>query len=385
MLKVTTRYLASNFIPPFIIGFIFFVAFLITFYMFRVISLIVNKGVDVATVLGMISNLSVSFFPMAAPLAIFFATIYTLGKLSEDSEIIAMRSFGLTKFKIYLPFFVVSFLIGVVINSLSSVYIPIANANFKNTIVKLTSRGMLTSIKAGQFFTDIPGATLFAESVNEEGDNFEDVFLHVKNKNADGQQIIFAKKGSLVKLYADNWHAPSLRLHLSDGNIIKLDQKGAEIEKVLFQEYDFPIFNADFTMTSLNKDSMKTNAELVVAIKERKAEYLSNTTRDEAAKKEAAKAITKGEIEYSSRLMPLPQIVLFVFLGFTLGIKKGRGKGTNNTVRAIGSILGFYALYFFLISLSLRGTIPSVLVVLVPLLFLFSIATYYYRKLDWIG
>jgi lipopolysaccharide export system permease protein len=103
MLKVTTRYLASSFIPPFILGFIFFVAFLITFYMFRIIGLIITKGIDVLTVLTMVINLSVSFFPMAAPLAAFFATIYTLNKLSEDSEIIAMRSFGISKIKIFLP------------------------------------------------------------------------------------------------------------------------------------------------------------------------------------------------------------------------------------------------------------------------------------------
>ena len=130
MLKVTTRYLAANFIPPFMIGFVFFVAFLITFYMFRIISLIVTKGIEIGTVLEMVANLSVSFFPLAAPLAVFFATIYTLNSLSDDSEIIAMRSFGMTKFRIYLPFLVISLLIGGTIFALNSVYIPKANANF---------------------------------------------------------------------------------------------------------------------------------------------------------------------------------------------------------------------------------------------------------------
>ena len=96
----------------------------------------------------------------------FFATIFTLNKMSEDSEIIAMRSFGMTKFKIYLPFLVVSLMLALTINSLYSVFIPKANAAFKNTIVKLTSSGMLSSIKSGQFFTDIPNATLFAEYVS---------------------------------------------------------------------------------------------------------------------------------------------------------------------------------------------------------------------------
>nr|BDT26953.1 LptF/LptG family permease [Bacteriovorax sp. HI3] len=359
--------------------------------MFRIISLIVNKGVEIGTVLGMVSNLSVSFFPLATPLAVFFATIYTLNKLSEDSEIIAMRSFGITKFKIYLPFLLVSLLIGGMIFSLNSVYIPKANANFKNTILRLTSTGMLTSIKSGQFFTDIPNATLFAEDVSENGDNFDEVFLHLKDKSGAEQRIIFAKKGSLVKLYADEQQAPSLRLHLRDGNITKINGDGDQVEKVLFEQYDFPIFNADFVSSSLDKDSMKTNKELYKTIENRLREYnyLMQTPAknedDTKIRKEAKKSIVKSQIEYYGRFITLPQIILFVLLGFTLGIKKGRGGGSGNTIRAIVFLLGYYGLYFFLISLAQRGAIGAALASFSPSVLLLCISFYYYRKLDWVG
>ncbi|MBC7713813.1 MAG: LptF/LptG family permease [Rhizobacter sp.] len=391
MIKVTTRYLASNFIPPFVLGFVFFVAFLITFYMFRIISLIVNKGVEVGVVLGMVTNLSVSFFPLAAPLAVFFATIYTLNKLSDDSEIIAMRSFGLTKFKIYLPFLIVSLLIGGTVFSLSSIYIPKANANFKNTIVKLTSTGMLTSIKSGQFFTDIPNATLFAETVSGDGDNFNEVFLHVRDKSAAGQRIIFAKKGSLIKIFADQWHAPSLRMHLTNGNIVKLNTEGEQIEKVLFNEYDFPIFSAEFASTLLDKDSMKTNKELLNTIEIRQRDFtftertLPANPEEINARKEAKKSIVKSEIEYYSRLITLPQIVLFVLLAFSLGIKKGRGEGSGNSVRAIIFLLGYYGVYFFMLSLAQRGVLGALPASFAPSVLLLFVSLYYFRKLDWVG
>lgn len=342
-------------------------------------------------VLGMVADLSVSFFPLATPLAVFFATIYSLNKMSEDSEIIAMRSFGITKYKIYLPYFLVSLLIGVTIFSLNSVYIPKANANFKNTIVKLTSTGMLTSIKSGQFFTDIPNATLFAEAVSEGGDNFEEVFLHVKDKNSPEQRIIFAKQGSLIKLYADEFHAPSLRLHLTDGNIIKINDEGDQIEKVLFHQYDFPVFNADFASTTLDKDSMKTNTELTRAIETRQKEYAAMITtpaknpEEERVRKEAKKSITKGQIEYFARFITLPQIMLFVLLGFALGIKKGRGETGNNTLRAIVILLAYYGLYFFLLSLAQRGAITAALASFTPSVLLFFISIHYFKKLDWVG
>jgi lipopolysaccharide export system permease protein len=391
MLKVTTRYLAANFIPPFLVGFIFFVAFLITFYMFRIISLIVTKGIEVGTVLGMVLNLSVSFFPLAAPLAVFFAAIYTLNKLSDDSEIIAMRSFGATKFKIYLPFLIVSILISATVFSLNSVYIPKANANFKNTILKLTSTGMLTSIKAGQFFTDIPDATLFAEGVSEDGGDFDGVFLHVKDKNSVEQRIIFAKKGSLIKLNADSFHPPSLRLHLYDGNIVKINKEGGEIEKILFQEYDFPVFSADAASTLLDKDSMKTNSELkkIIDIKQKDYTYAERTpAKNEEEKRqrfEAKKSLIKTQIEYFSRFITLPQIVLFVLLGFSLGIKKGRGGNSKNSIKAIIILLSYYGIYFFLLSMAQRGVLGAALASFAPSVLLFFIAIYYFKKLDWVG
>lgn len=391
MIKVTTRYLASNFIPPFVIGFVFFVAFLITFYMFRIISLIVTKSIEIGIVLEMVLNLSVSFFPLATPLAVFFASIYTLNKLSDDSEIIAMRSFGITKFRIYLPFLIVSLLIGGTIFSLNSVYIPKANANFKNTIMKLTSTGMLTSIKSGQFFTDIPNATLFAEKVSEDGDNFEEVFLHVKDKGSVEQRIIFANQGSLIKLFSDAKTAPSLRLHLTDGNIVKINADGKQIEKILFQEYDFPVFNSEMSGSTLDKDSMKTNAELVDVIEARRKNVINlerNPPKNDLEKKERAearKSLTKSQIEYFGRFIVIPQIAFFVLLGFSLGIKKGRGTTSNNSIRAIIILLSYYGLYFFFLSLAQRGVLSASLASFTPSVLLGLISIYYFRKLDWVG
>lgn len=359
--------------------------------MFRIISLIVTKGIEVGTVLEMVANLSVSFFPLAAPLAVFFATIYTLNSLSDDSEIIAMRSFGITKFRIYLPFLIISLMIGGTIFALNSVYIPKANANFRNTIVKLTSTGMLTSIKSGQFFTDIPNATLFAEDVSSDGNNFDEVFLHVKDKSSVEQRIIFAKKGSLIKLYADEFHAPSLRLHLVDGNIVKINNEGDQIEKILFQEYDFPVFSAEMASTMLDKDSMKTNAELVQTIETRQKDYnyrlQTAPANDEEVKSrfEARKSIVKSQIEYFARFIIVPQVMLFVLLGFSLGIKKGRGGTSNNSIIAIVILLSYYGIYFFGLSIAQKGVIPAAVASFSPSVLLLLISLYFFRKLDWVG
>ncbi|MGZ3788944.1 MAG: LptF/LptG family permease [Bacteriovorax sp.] len=384
MLKVTTRYLASTFIPPFILGLIFFVSFLITFFMFRLIGLIVTKGVDVMVVISMVANLGISFFPLATPLAAFFATFYTLNKLSEDSEIIAMRSFGLTKIRIYLPFLMISLLISLTITSLYSVLIPKADAAFNNTIVRLTSAGMLASIKAGQFFTDIPNVMLYAKNVSNDGNTFNKVFIHIVDKNKLHQRIIFARSGTLIKIYADHGLAPSLRLHLNGGSIVKMDERGTQLDKIVFKEYDFPVFNSEGAMTLVHYDTMKTNFELLKKIDKARIDYNDAVADKKNADEilERKKTIYKTQTELFARYVALPQILLFMFLGFSLGIKRSRGDSGNNSSKAIIIIMGYYAVYFFMLSLARDAALNPLMAVFAPSLLFFLIALRFYKKLD---
>lgn len=381
MIKVTTRYLASHFVPPFLFGCLFFVSFLITYYMFRLINLLVSKDVQFASALMLIFNLSVSFLPLAVPLSAFFATIYTLNRFSEDSEIIAMRSFGLTRFQLFKPFLILSILIGLGVFGMYRTLIPRANGDFKNTVVRLTSSGVLNSIKPGQFFTDIPGVTLFADEVSDDGNNFNNVYIYLNNRNANTEKIIMAKKGALIKLAPDEWTGPVVRLNLIEGNIVNWDKKRNQMEKILFKEYDFPVLSNQAGISGADKDSMKTNDELIEIIKEKKNKL--DAVKDTEEKKSALIDLNKTKLEIYSRYILILQVILFIFVGFSLGIKKRRGPVSNNTAFGLLIVIGYYAVYFGVISLANKAKIAPEGAILLPLLILFISGIFFYRKLDW--
>ena len=113
MFKVAQRYIAYNFLPPFLASCIFFVMFLLTFQLFKITRIIINKGVEFSVILELIGHIAISFFPMAIPLSALVATIYTLNKLCEDSEIMAMRSFGMSKFQLFQPLLILGILISI--------------------------------------------------------------------------------------------------------------------------------------------------------------------------------------------------------------------------------------------------------------------------------
>jgi lipopolysaccharide export system permease protein len=132
---------------------------------------------------------------------------------------------------------------------------------------------------------------------------------------------------------------------------------------------------------------MKTNSELNQIIAEKKLKYkealTTNTTADQ--QKDLKISYFRTEVELFSRYAVFPQIVLFIFLGFSLGIRRGRGAGGHSSSKAIFILLGYYLIYFFLISLANKSKLDPAFANFGPSLFLFFLSYKYYRDLDWIG
>jgi lipopolysaccharide export system permease protein len=369
MRRILERYLAVHFIIPFVIAMLFFVVFLLTFQLFRIIKMVISKGVEWSAILSIVVDIAISFLPMAIPLSCFFAVIYIMGKMSEDSEIVAMRSFGMTKNQIFRPFLLLGALIAVTIFVLNANIVPLAKKEFTNTTIRLTSRGMLNDIRAGRFFMDIPGVTLFVEKYKEE--QMQGIMIQSYGRVNDEERIIFAKTGILVKEdIKHEWDIPRLRMHLSNGNIVKINNERQRMEKILFQEYDFPLMETE-APGFITKDSMRTNRELFSILKKGPAE----------GKKD--RSFIKSELELGERIKTPLECILFILLGFCLGIKKARGRAKDKGIMILGVLALYYTFYFVGVTFAQKGTLHPYLVSVLPFIIFMVLGLKFYRRLDW--
>lgn len=395
MLKIAQRYLAATFIPPFVISTVFFVSFLLIFQLFRLIEIVINKGVESQTILEIVFHIAVSFLPMAFPLAAFFAIIYTMNKMSEDSEIVAMRAFGMSKAQLLMPFLILGSLISISIFLLNSELIPYSKSTFRNMVIKLTSDGALTDIRSENFFVDIPGITLFAKEVSDDGNQMKDVFIHVK-EDENTQKVIHSQTGALIQQSSGEYMTPRVRMHLKNGNMTTTNLESGDIEKVLFKEYDFPIISSSSTPGFITKDSMRTNNELKAIVQKNSKIYNGMKKEYEASSKEQknqqARSLNNAkESYYESRLQlwtryntPL-QCLLFIFVGFTLGIKQARESKKNTGVTALIVLIAHYALFFGAVSMIKKGNLHPEIGVMLPSIIILFLGIYLYRKLDWLS
>lgn len=367
------RYLAGQFIMPLIVSTVFFICFMLTFQLFRMTEMLVTRDISLSFVLGLLGDISLTFIPMSLPIAVFFSTIYCLNRFCSDSEYIAMRAGGMTKGRILAPFLLVSGLLSVSVYHLNQEIIPHSQKEFARKLNLLISSGMLAGIKEGQFFNEIPNVTMFATRATKYGRNLEEVFLHFKEDK--GERVIQAARGELIPERQEDSGLERLTLKLFDGNIIGKKENG-DIEKILFKQYDFPVSQNQLDLRVSIKETMLSSGELSKAL---------SMTPEQAEKKYNfnQKDLFNARYEFWNRKNGALICFIFCFLGFALGIKGNRGKATNSGFIGLMTLILYYALFFSLVSMARKGTVPMPVAVFLPSLVVAGIGYRFYRKLDW--
>lgn len=369
------RYLAAQFILPLMVSSVFFICFLLTFELFRLMEILVSRDISLVFVLGLIGNIALTFIPLSLPIAVFFSIIYCLNRISLDSEYIAMRAGGVRKSSVLIPFLIISGVLTVSVFQLNQNIIPASNKSFRQKVNYLASSGLLAGIKEGQFFTAIPNVTMFASHSTKYGRNLREVFLHVAEPKAGKERVVFAKRGELKFERNPDTLNEKLTLNLFNGNIIAKDSVNG-VEKILFEEYVFPISQGQFKDSFDIKETMLSSKELAEVLK---------MTPEEArqAYDFSAKEFFNAKYEYWNRINGAIICLIFSFLGFTLGVTGTRGKKNNSGVVGLGCLILYYGVFFSLVSLARSGTIPIPAAVFTPTVIMLLLGFNFYRKLDW--
>jgi lipopolysaccharide export system permease protein len=367
------RYLAANFVLPLLVSLLFFVTFLLTFELFRLTALLMSRDTSLVFLLSLLGDIALTFIPLALPIATFFSVVFCLNRLSNDAEYVAMRAAGLTKGRLFSPFFLVSLLAAVSVFLLAQEVIPYTNRDFKRRVNFLTSSGLISAIKQGQFFTAINGVTLFPTKAGERGRGLEGVFLHVKEEKSS--RVIIAKRGELIYERDSNNMVERLALGLEEGTITGL-RNGTEVEKILFRRYFMPLSQSTYSERISPRETMLAGRELHAALRlseEEAREKYNFTKRD----------MFNAQYEYWNRFNTPVLCLLLTLLGFGLGVKEGRGRGRNSAVWGLTCLLVFYGLFFALVGAARGGKLPMPVAMLVPDVLLLGAGIFFYRKLDW--
>ncbi|MCZ6677936.1 MAG: LptF/LptG family permease [Candidatus Poribacteria bacterium] len=112
-MKILTRYILKEFFPPFLLALLCFTSFLLLNEIFRLTKLFVRKGISPRYLIELLIYVLPATLVITIPMATLVGILLSLGRLSTDNEITAMKAHGVGFHQILLPLLLVSSLLSV--------------------------------------------------------------------------------------------------------------------------------------------------------------------------------------------------------------------------------------------------------------------------------
>ena len=116
-----------SFAGPFILNFIIWMLILDMQFLWLYIDDLMGKGLEWHIIMELMLYASANWVPIALPLSILMASIMTFGSLGEHNELIAMKSSGMSLFRIMKPLMIIIIMIAGLAFYFSNNLWPLAN------------------------------------------------------------------------------------------------------------------------------------------------------------------------------------------------------------------------------------------------------------------
>jgi LPS export ABC transporter permease LptF len=348
-MRILKLYLLKEFVPPYLGSMAFFTMLLL---FERVLSFVGLVAKGYATGLDLLVLLFFSVPPTLAltmPMSTVMGALVSVGRLSNDSEITAMKAGGIRLGSIFLSLYFAGFAIGGASFLLTDRLVPIGNIKFRTLYQRLTIARPEAGIESEGVNTIAGGATLLVEKVDEKSGDLLNVVIFEKMEKGE-MKTITARKGWFL---SRGDFSPYLTLRLSGGTIIDSgDREGVSLSKTQYEVFDMNIpIN-----TSELRNVAKTPADM----------DLHELARGIEEMKKGSKSRNVYVMEYHKKIAIPFACVLFVFLGTPFAVTRGRsGKG-------LGLGAGVLIIFFYYTSLLIleragrSGGLPPGLAVWLP-------------------
>ena len=205
---------------------------------------LIGKGLEPWIIGKLMVYASARLVNMALPLAILVASIMALGSLAERNELTAMKSSGLSLWRILRPLMWAMVVISVGAFAFSNSVWPAANLKFRALLFSVTKKKPTLNLQPGLFYTGIEGFAIRVDSKDDDG-TLHDVLIHDNREASLGAtRVIRARRGRMDQ------QGDFLMLQLEDGYSYEEDLEQAKRR----QERLHPFIASSFTRQTLAID-----------------------------------------------------------------------------------------------------------------------------------
>jgi lipopolysaccharide export system permease protein len=321
------RYLLREIAAPMFMALVIFTFVLMMGRSQKLMEMVIDKGVPLGQILRLLANLLPTFMVLTIPVDIMIGVIIAFGRLSAESELVALKACGVNLSLLMRPVLALALLACLMTASLTLYIEPAANAAFRRQAFAVASSIATIGILPMTFNDDFSGLVLYAAEVNDQNGQMSNIFI-ADERPGTIPATIFASNGGIQVDQAEQ----SMNLRLKDGTIHRRDDNNDAYQIIQFGTYGLRVDlnHGDDKGKVLNRKESELN--LPDLLQARKTPLDSKEAR----------VLNAG---LQKRFVMATTPLIFILIGVPLGIRSQRsGRGANFAL-ALFIFLLFYILF----------------------------------------
>jgi LPS export ABC transporter permease LptF/LPS export ABC transporter permease LptG len=348
MIRIIDRYVTLELWPPFVISVAVFTFFLVIDRVYQLTDLVIGKQVPARLVLALLLYLLPPLLSLSMPIAVLMAVLIAGGRLSADLEVAALKASGVSPARLLRPFLAVGIIASVFIGWLTLAVNPWASAAFQRQLFRIAETQATAGIQERAFVSTFGRIVLYVEEVSPSQFALKGL-LASDERDPALSRIIVAREGRVLS----DSERRRLTLRFIDGTINESDV--ADPRRFRF---------TTFTRYDLNLPLSNPTATAEQQAKPEKEMPLGALTA-------AAEGKDRGKaapflVELHKRFALPVAAVVFVLVGFPLGIRSHRGGRAVAITSSFAIVICYYILSTALEGPALGGRLPVWLAIWLP-------------------
>ncbi len=206
-------------------------------FMWKHMADLIGKGIGLDVLFEFFWYAILETVPLALPLAILLASLMTFGNLGEYFELTAMKSAGISLFRIMRG--LILFIVGVAIAAFffSNNILPVSKMKLWTLILSLREKSPEFDIPEGEFYSGIGGYNIYVQEKDQRRKLLKELMIYDFTKGFDNATITLADSGRVV-FTADNKY---LKLSLYNGESFEniKNEKNDNLENIPYRRETF--------------------------------------------------------------------------------------------------------------------------------------------------
>ena len=348
-LSVMNLYIIKELILPFLFGMGIFTSLGLSIgAVFELIRKVTDSGLFWGVAIKVLILRMPEFIVLAFPMSILLATLMSYSRLSNDSELIALRSVGVNIYRLIMPAIAFSLCIVALAFLFNNFIAPAANYQASVTLKEAlgeTRPNFKTENILYDEYTEIP----------IEGDRTKEVLTRLfYAEEFDGEQmknitVLDRSRGSvsqIVTAQSAKWNVLENIWDFYNGTIylIGIDGSYNNIVRFQHQQLALPKTALDITKEGKNTDEMN------ILEARRYLETIKRSADEQRVRKWQVRIQEKIAIPFAC--------VVFALIGAALGITPQNSGKTTSFGICIGLIFAYYLVSFISQSMGISGVVP---------------------------